>query len=396
MKHQYKTEIRWKRFTQNVLDFFVDIYAKIFIRSKKKSDVNNPKKILFIILAQLGDALVMSYVFPFIKERFPNSDIDVLIGEWAEPILKKNPYVKNLIFFNHFRMNRTKNSILKKIITHIQTYQTALNYIRFQKYDLSIEGGVTHPNGNIITYRGRVKRRIGFGSGGFGSLLSDEVPFPKQTNFHIMEAILGELRLIGIYKTLNDIQPYFYPAKKSFEHSFSNKNVSNINKPYVIVHPESGNNRHLMSKIFWQEVVKRILKTDDHFIIICGIFYESSTLVEFLLQNVEGSENRIINAVQKLSLDELYILSNNAIASITLDSLAAHLCSISCRTLSFYNNGYGRYFFPISGIHSTVVHNHLSSRQMLNIPKCESMYVEKFEFKETYDIIEKFLNELTI
>ena len=65
MKHQYKTEVLWKKYTQAFLDFWVDVYAIIFVRKKNDGVFSEPKKILFVTMAQLGDALVESYVFPF-------------------------------------------------------------------------------------------------------------------------------------------------------------------------------------------------------------------------------------------------------------------------------------------------------------------------------------------
>jgi len=391
MKHQYKTESNWKRITQQFIDFFVDLYAKIFVKNKKLKNYSDPDKILFIILAQLGDALVMSYVFPFIQERFPNSKIDVLCGEWAKSILENNPYISNLIFFNHIRMNRSNRFIWGKIKSHIKSSHSALKFIRLQKYDLSIEGGVTHPNGNIISYRGRIKRRVGFGSGGFGSFLTDEVIFPEQKNFHILEAVLEELRIIGINKQLNDIKPYF-KISEAFEHEdLSITKLPDLKTPFVILHPESGNKKRMMSKNFWLQVVKRIISKSNYYIIICGLKKESSELAEFLLSNVPGSNNRIIDAVQKLSLEEFSYLISKSTASFTVESLAAHFCSIHNRTLSFYNNGYGRYFFPISKGCVTVIHNHLPSKELLSTPNCNSFYVQNFEDEGTYIIVDKFL-----
>jgi heptosyltransferase III len=391
MKHQYKTEIFWKRIAQTILDFFVDVFVKIFINNKKPNNYSDPDKILFIILAQLGDSLVMSYVFPIIRERFPNSSIDVLCGEWSKPILENNPYVNNLIFFNHLRMNRSQVSIWKKIINHLKTSHSALKYIRLQKFDLSIEGGVTHPNGNIMSYRGGVKRRIGFGSGGFGGLLTDEVRFPNRSSYHILEAVLDELRLIGVNNNLNDLIPYF---STSSSHAIKKQNLfSAIPKPFIIIQPESGNINRMMENEFWLEITQIILKMSNYFIVICGTSELSSNLLKFLLFMLED-KSRIIDKVQKLSLDEFFLLCDEAKCAITLESLPAHLCSINCKTLSFYKNGSGVYFFPIPGKHSTVIHNHFNSKEPKLLPKVRSYYIKDFKSRDTFELVSNFLVEL--
>jgi heptosyltransferase III len=394
MKHHYKTENRWKRITQTILDFFVDVYVKLFLKIENPKIEETPRKILFIVLAQLGDALVMSYVFPFIKKRFPDCTIDVLCGEWSKQILEHNPYINKLIFFNHIRMNRSAETIWTKVQNHFRTSRSALNSIRGQYYDLSIEGGVTHPNGNVISFRGKVKRRIGFGSGGFGSLLTDEVTLPNQENFHIMEAVLSELKLLEIEKSLEDINPYFNPDEKIDTQILFENNKLNPKKPFLIIHPESGNNKRMLSSIFWEEIIRTVLKSSNYYVIICGIYNSTSIFVEYLFNKNLGSEGRIISKVQKLSLDEFFLLSCNAVAAITVESLAAHLCSINCRTLSFYKNGYGRYFFPISRNQSTVVHNHSPSREADVFPNCDSIFIENFESETIYNITEDFIKSL--
>jgi heptosyltransferase III len=394
MKHDYKTEVFWKECLQSVIDFFVDIYVNLFIKIDKSTKLAQPNKILFIILAQLGDTLVMSYLFPFIRERFPNSQIDVLIGEWSKPILENNPYINNVFYFNHVRMNRSKDSLWRKITIHFKSSRSALKYIQLQRYDLSIEGGVTHPNGNIITYRGKVKTRIGFGSGGFGSLLTDEVSLPKHTNFHILEAILEELRIIGINKTLNDIRPYFQSSKPNNTSDLSiNKSLKTKN-PFVIIHPESGNLNHKMSNKFWLQIVRRIMAINNIMIIFCGTSKETSNLLNYLLSNIKGSENRIIDTVQKLSLDEFFKLSNNSLMAFTVDSLAAHFCSINSKTISLYNNGYGRYFFPIPNINTIIIHNHLTSKDHFLHPKIKEIYVSNFDSESTFRLIEKQFEQI--
>jgi len=258
MKHQYRTETFWKSSLQQIVDLFVDLYAKLFVNKDIKIDSENPKNILFISLAHLGDALIGSYVFPLIHERYPNAKIDVLAGEWCKPVLENNPYVRNLIYFNHFRMNRSDISFWKKIRIHIKSSRNALRAIRSPQYDLSIEGRISHPNGNLICYRGRIKRRIGFGSGGFGSLLTKEVLFPARSGFHLLDEVLEELKEIGIEKKLKELKPYFTLSNKG---TLKRHHLINyFNNSFIIVHPESGNVNRIFSNEFLVKIIKIILE----------------------------------------------------------------------------------------------------------------------------------------
>lgn len=389
MKHQYKTEIFWKKSLHLFIDFFVDIYAKFFIRRKINIQYTEPKNILFVTLAQLGDALAESYVFPLIKERFPNADIDVITSEWCKPILKNNPYIRNVFFFNHFRMNRSEKSFLKKISSHIKSSRASLKKIRLQKYDLSIEGGVTYPNGNLLCYRGKVERRIGTGSGGFGALLTDIAEIPPHHGFHILEALLEVLRLIGIKKKLEDLKPYYIiHNKKAFiKHPFS----SYFNRSFIIIHPESGNVKRTMSNDFWLEIIKIIFNTTNFYVIICGTSIKSIELINFCLANLHKGKDYITNAVQKLSIDELFLLSKYAKAAFTVESFAAHFCAINCNTFSFFKNGSGAYFFPIPNKKSTIIHNHFPSKNIKVHHNLENYFVENIESDEIFELVNKFI-----
>jgi heptosyltransferase-3 len=396
LKHQYRTENFFKRNLQRFADFFVDLYAKFFIRSDGDREIPAPKNILFVSLAHLGDALIGSYVFPILKERFPDAQIDVLAGEWCKPVLENNSYVRNLIFFNHFRMNRSGISFWEKIQTHLKTSRSALQTIRSAKYDLSIEGRISHPNGNLITYRGKVGRRIGFGSGAFGSLLTDEVPLPSKKNFHILDALLEELKLIDIKKTLDDVKPYFNLSKQSMQ--INNQIDENVRKPFMILHVETGKDylpERLINESFWLEIVRIILKDTTLNVIVCGTTKKSTELFNSLQLNLGDANGRIKNLINKLSLDEFFLLNGQAIAAITVDSLAAHFCSINCRTISFYKNGFGALFFPISNERSFVIHNHLHSKSRSVHPNTFSYFVNEVESEQSlsffYETIKKIV-----
>ena len=336
----------------------------------------------------MGDALFISFIFPIIRERFPNVNIDVLTGEWCKPVLQNNPYVRKLIFFSHFRMNRSEISLWKKMENHLKSSRSALKTVRDNNYDISIEGRISHPNGNILAYRGGIKQRIGFGSGGFGSLLTDEILFPSNKNFHILDAIFEELKVIGIHKSLLAVKPYFKISDKNF---VGLKTVSEYSKePFVILHVETGKDylpERLINKKFLLDIVQLVLKNTKYKIIVCGTSQKSSEFFEFIKLNSIEAKTRVLNAVQKLSLDEFFLLSQNAIKAITVDSLAAHFCAINCNTISFYKNGFGVLYFPISNKKAMVIHNHKPSEDIVIHSNTTTHYVNAIESENTISII---------
>lgn len=396
MKHSYKTKSYWKRGLEKAINSFVNVYALLFVRKKEFKNSQEPINILVCTLGHLGDALMVTYVFPFIVERFPNIKIDVLTSKWNKPILENNPYIHNLIFFNHFRMNRLKIPIWSKISQHFRTSRSAVKAIGLNDYDISIEGRISHPNGSLLCYRGRVKRRIGFSSGGFGSLLTDQALVPTDRSFHLLEAILSELKLLGINKHLAGIKPYF--KEKNKNHFIKNNRKSGSIKQFIIMHVETGKDylpERLINSEFWIKIVSIILEITEYDIVMCGTSPTSIKLLEDLSINLPQASARLKNSINKLSLDNFFSLSSEASFAITVDSLAAHFCAVNCDTISIYKNGYGVLYFPISNNTAIVIHNHSQSKDAMTHPNIINKYVEQIESQTTIEIFTKSILKLS-
>jgi heptosyltransferase-3 len=245
-----------------------------------------------------------------------------------------------------------------------------------------------------LSYRGGITRRIGFGSGGYGSLLTDEILFPSQPNFHLIDALVEELRRIGIDVRGEHIQPYFTPAVEAVHtsHPFA----SYFHLPFIILHPESGNIKRRLGREFWLRIVQNILRTTDHMVMVCGIARSSSDLSRYLSVSLSNGKDRIIDTVGKLSLDEFFVLSRYARSAFTLESLAAHLCSINCETISFFNNGSGALFFPLPNKKTTVIHNHLPSKDAYVHPKIVNHYVNEIESEETFALLKEIIHSIAL
>ena len=81
-----------------------------------------------------------------------------------------------------------------------------------------------------------------------------------------------------------------------------------------------------------------------------------------------------------LNLSDVASLSEQSQAAFTLDSLPMHLCCLGCPTFSFQKNGMGIQFFPISSQPTTILHDHLLSRDLtINRPGFVSEYVATFD-----------------
>jgi heptosyltransferase III len=388
MRHTYLTTVPWKRVLQQCTDFFIDIYASLFIQKNQEKVVLPPEpKFLFISLGHLGDALLLSYVFPLVKKRYPNAIIDVLTSSSCLLVLQNNSLIRKIHIFDHFRNNRDSVSRWRKINRHYLSMQQALKEIRFERYDASIEGRVHYPNGNIIALLGKIRNRIGFGSGGYGGLLTRETPLPEVGTYHLLQAILKELEYLGIHGSLEEIHPYFMLPSKSAE----SYRPMGADHPFILLHPESGAKTRMLTAPFLQKILTVILTESQLPIVICGVLPETSLMVDTFSQTVPNAALRITNMVGKLSLDAFFQYSRHAIASVTVESFAAHFCAISCPTFSFFKNGSSTLYFPLSGCSVMVVHDDVASRLFLHYPNLKSIFVPVLESEDTVQYFSKFI-----
>ena len=74
----------------------IDVMGDLFFFNKKIVKSFYPKKILIVKIDQFGDVLFSTFLLPIIKEKYKGVEIDYLINEKTELILKNNPNIRKL------------------------------------------------------------------------------------------------------------------------------------------------------------------------------------------------------------------------------------------------------------------------------------------------------------
>ncbi|WP_435354389.1 glycosyltransferase family 9 protein [Emticicia sp. SJ17W-69] len=341
-------------------DIFVDIYAQLIYKPRLKTlQTTSSTNLLFFNSGHLGDALMMSYCFPEIKKKYPNSVIDVVCGEWCKFIFEKNPNVRNVIIQNHYMTNRSDISVLKKIINHFKTARLATKKLKKETYDFSIDvrysGAVSHW---ILPFI-KVKKSYGFGTRGYGGLLEKEFFLPDNL-FHSYNMTATLLNEINVKTNVSEAVVYLPFQSKNLEKT-EIKVVNLANS--VVVFPESGDEIKMFDYDFWIKFCQEILEKVSYDLLLCGEKGFTETLFGKLQQKLPNFKNRIF-FTGKISLLEVAILPQMGIAAVTLDSFPAHLCSIFCKTLVLSKKAMGYEFFPINNKETLLFHDHLPSLQL--------------------------------
>ena len=91
------------------------------------------KKILVLELAHIGDIIMTTPLLNSLRHNFPQAHITFICGSWAEPLLRNNPYVNEIVTYNSaiFTRGSKKTSFVEAI--------KLFNHLRKSNYDLLID-----------------------------------------------------------------------------------------------------------------------------------------------------------------------------------------------------------------------------------------------------------------
>jgi len=272
---------------------------KKYLLSKKieriKKNLKKPKKILIIKNDFIGD-LVLS--IPFInnlENKYPNSQIDIIIRSFSEEIIKKNNNISNIIKLDTPWLSRRDSISYSKLLIFI--------FKNFRKYDIVYE--LTIDPRNILLGFFLSKFRIGFINRGFGFLLNKK--YNRNLENHIVEE---NLRLLDIDSKSNLLN-------SNIDYLVDNNYFKNLNlkKKYIVIHPGVSAQARNWGLDNFIELAKVLSK--DNLIIV--VENNNNILSKF------KSINKNIISIKTNSISELVTIIKNSKLLIGLESLSIHL-----------------------------------------------------------------------
>jgi ADP-heptose:LPS heptosyltransferase len=94
-------------------------------RNKKKIDPERIRKILFITLSNIGDAVLTTPSLDLLRRFFPHAHITVMVGPRAAEIFEDHPHIDRLILYDKHATFRDKLSLIL--------------HLKAEKYDLVVD-----------------------------------------------------------------------------------------------------------------------------------------------------------------------------------------------------------------------------------------------------------------
>jgi heptosyltransferase-2 len=293
------------------------IGAKIF-KSRKIEDGFKPKKIIISNIGHLGDVLLSLPLIESIKKSNKEIQIFYLCLESSMELLKNNPNIEKIVTYYSFFQSSEKN-FFKKLINSILSFLKTIFIIRKIKPDIAFDLRASFPNTLLLLSLGGVKKIIGYGTVGFGFVLSQKIEWDD--NKHEID------HYKDVLKVFFDLEPSKLELNLGYLCKGINANLLFTKfeikdyKKKLVFHIVSRDERKMIDIEKWKEVYKYC--NDKYEIIFTGNKEEA----QYIQRNFSNYKN-LKNLAGKLSLGELITLLRNVNFIITIDSFVAQICSI--------------------------------------------------------------------
>jgi len=293
------------------------IGAKLF-KSRKIEDGFKPKKIIISNIGHLGDVLLSLPLIESIKKSNKEIQIFYLSLESNIGLLKNNPNIGKIITYYSFFQSSEKK-FFKRLINSILSFSKTIFIIRKINPDIAFDLRASFPNTLLLLSLGGVKKIIGYGTVGFGFVLSQKIEWDD--NKHEID------HYKDVLKVFFDLEPSKLELNLGYLCKGINANLLftkfeiKDDKKKLVFHIVSRDERKMIDIEKWKEVYKYC--NDKYEIIFTGNKEEA----QYIQRNFSNYKN-LKNLAGKLSLGELITLLRNVNFIITIDSFVGQICSV--------------------------------------------------------------------
>jgi len=299
------------------------LYANLFRRN-----INLPKtlnRILLVNPAHLGDVVISTTILRELKLQLPNCKVDFLVGDWSAPILKDHPGVNEVFYISHWQANRSEETFTKKKQKYQQQANEVISALKTVSYNAIFFLNSYEPS--LIALFKEVKcPLIGLVSAGGGPLLSYRGDSSAMHEVQIQASLF--ISWLGKFKGLDQYKPWLKTPVASDRLNTELR----LNRPYVVIHPGSGNPAKEWPIGNWAEVLGALAQYDLD-VVITGHGEREKAQANLL------SSHRVTNLVSRLNFEEFVNVVDGAIAIFCVDSVAGHIAGACNKKTIIIGNG---------------------------------------------------------
>jgi ADP-heptose:LPS heptosyltransferase len=154
-----------------------DIAGMLLPRRAAPLPAERPLRILVTNPAHLGDLIVTLPVLARLRASGRVARLGLAIGSWSRPVLELGDLADEVYCVDHWRLNRGGTGTAAKLLRHARTRAAALAALRRANYDVAADTYAYFGNSADVLWSAGVPMRIGFASGGAGTLYTHRLAF---------------------------------------------------------------------------------------------------------------------------------------------------------------------------------------------------------------------------
>jgi len=309
----------------NFLLRLLDLSLGLFIRPNvQHAEIGEPRKILLANGAHLGDLLLSTVVIPVLKRAYPHAKIGFLVGSWAHVVVMKNQDVGWIHQVDHWKLNRSGDSVFRKIFRYLRTKRVALREIKEIGYDIAIDLYPYFPNMIPLLWRAKIPVRIAYASGGFGPLLTHSLEWENKDQ-SVAEYHTNLLRCLPIEDDLTRWLKYdmqLYPADVNNDSNNKNSYGDLFSSAYIVIHPGAGRRNKEWPLDRWVKLTQDLSGLGYKLVFTGSGSRECSNIIEI----TQGLANAC-TLCGELDWWEFGSVISGAILVVCLDSVAGHVAA---------------------------------------------------------------------
>jgi heptosyltransferase-3 len=308
---------------------------RLFLPAPVPHQPANPKRILLINGAHIGDVVIAASLLPVLKSAFPGVEIGFLTASWSHAVVRNHPAVTHTHRVDHWRMNRGSIGFFRKLWQYCRTRRQALKEMRALSYDVSVSMHPWRADFLPLAWQAAIPVRVAFSGGLFAPLATLLADYPERRRFiHQGECQVALLRKLGIHET-------HIRQRRASLASSSGTALSEVCKllgfsrieqaPYSVVQMGAGIPIRELPISFWREVASRLAASQP--VLFTGKGTRESSNAA---QAIAGLSN-CVNACDKLSWDGFVAAIRHAQSFYGVDSMASHVAAaVGTRCIAMY------------------------------------------------------------
>jgi lipopolysaccharide heptosyltransferase II len=166
-------------------------YSLALLHVGKELKMSEVRKVLIIRLDHIGDVLLTTPLISSLKRNYSHLYVAILVGSWAEELVRGNPFLDEIIVLDvsWFRRGKRRFDLnsLKELVAKVKL-------IRAKGFDLVLEPRCD-PLNILLAYAMDIPHRVSFDVSGVGFLLTKRVRYPEM--IHTIHRNLKLLEVIG-------------------------------------------------------------------------------------------------------------------------------------------------------------------------------------------------------